>query len=189
MRAFTTRALVVGAALTFLVLTAAGCTSPEPGNRTTSPVPEMSTSSIEESQAVTDATAALHRFYEVRSQCLSDPPNADASCFDAVAVDQVLTDSRTTLENLQRDGLHYEGDREVLSVDVIWINLDGTDQQIRLAACVDQRAWRLVDASGAQLSSVPTAPQRVVWQLINHDYPAADEWKVAYYPEEDSASC
>ncbi|MCL2091788.1 MAG: hypothetical protein FWH11_11445 [Micrococcales bacterium] len=171
-----------------LALTA-GCTSPDPKTETTSPAPEVSTPSADEDQAIADATAALHRFYEVRDQCLADPPNVDAACFDSVAVDQVRTDYQTTLENLQRDRLHYEGQPEVLSVDVVWVNLDGSFEQIRLAACVDQRGWRLVDESGTQLGSVPTASQRVVWQLINYDYPEADQWKVSYHPEGESESC
>ncbi|MCL2091790.1 MAG: hypothetical protein FWH11_11455 [Micrococcales bacterium] len=185
MRTTTPRALVLCAALTALVL--GGCTSPDPKVETTSPAP--STPSIDEDQAVADATAALHRFYQVLDQCYADPANADASCFDSVAVDQVLTDYRSSLEALQNQEWHHEGHSEVLSVKVVWVNVDGSFKQVRLTACVDQRTWRLVDGSGAQLGSVPTAPQQFVWQLINYDYPEAEQWKVSYYPEEEPLPC
>jgi len=184
-RTTTPRALVLCAALTALVL--GGCTSPDPKVETTSPAP--STPSIDEDQAVADATAALHRFYQVLDQCYADPANADASCFDSVAVDQVLTDYRSSLEALQNQEWHHEGHSEVLSVKVVWVNVDGSFKQVRLTACVDQRTWRLVDGSGAQLGSVPTAPQQFVWQLINYDYPEAEQWKVSYYPEEEPLPC
>jgi len=186
-----TRRLAVLLGVAALALTA-GCTPPDPKAEATSPAPEVSTPSAEEDRAVADATAALHRFYEVLDHCFADPQSVDASCFDAVAVDQTLTDYQFTLGVLQSEEWHYEGHPEVLSVEVVWVNLDDYFKQVRLAICVDQRAWRDVDSSGIPLfaeSDMPTAPQRVVWQLINYDYPEADQWKVSHYPGEESVSC
>jgi len=186
-----TRRLAVLLGVAALALTV-GCTLPDPKTETTSPAPQVSTPSAEEDQAVTDATAALHRFYQVLDQCYADPANVDASCFDLVAVDQVLTDYRSSLEVLQAEGWHHEGHPEVLSVEVVWVNLDGSFKQVRLAACVEQRAWQPVDSSGTQLvpeSAIPTAPERLVWQLVNHDYPTTDQWKASHHPEEESESC
>lgn len=183
--------ILLAAAVTALAV--AGCTDgPDTGSETTSPAPTVSTPSEEETQAVADATAALHRFYEVRDQCQSDPQNADSSCFDSVAVDQELTEFRTSLDNLQRARERIEGTSEVLSVDVVWVELDSPTPQVRLAVCVDQRTMRPVDASGEPLLSpedLPNAPQRVVWQLINYDYPAADQWKVSFAPAGEDESC
>ncbi len=177
---------------TILALTA-GCTSPDPGPPITSPEPDVSTPGAEEDQAVVDATAALHRFYEALDQCYTHPPNVDSSCFDSVAADQVLTDYRSSLESLQSEGMRFGGHPEILSVEVVWINLNDSPKQIRLAACVEQRTRQPVDSSGALLvpeSAIPTTPERIVWQLINRDYPEADQWKVySYYPEEGSELC
>ncbi|MCL2091787.1 MAG: hypothetical protein FWH11_11440 [Micrococcales bacterium] len=185
-----TRRLAVLLGVAALALTA-GCTSPDPKTETTSPAHQVSTPSAEEDQAVTDATAALHRFYQVRDQCWADPSDVDSTCFDSVVVDQVLTDSRATLDTLRNEGWHDEGNSEVLSVEVVWVNLDGSFKQVRLAACVDQRTRQTFDSSGVPQipeSYMPTAPQRVVWQLINYDYPEAGQWKVSYYPEEEAGS-
>lgn len=166
-----------------------GCTESDPGPPTTSPAPQVSTPSAEEEQAVVDATAALHRFYEVLDQCFAAPQNSDTSCFDSVAVDQVLTDYRSSLSTVQSQGWHFEGHPEVLSVEVVWVNLDGSFKQVQLAACVDQRTWQTFDSSGVpQESGLPTAPQSIVWQLINYDYPEPDQWKVSFHPEEESGS-
>jgi len=59
---------------------------------------------FDEAQAIADATAALYRFYEVRNWCLENPQIVDSSCFDSVAVDQVLDGYRETLVNIQREG-------------------------------------------------------------------------------------
>ncbi len=182
-----TRALSVLSVAVALTLTV-GCTSADPKTETTSPAPVASTPSAEEEQAVADATAALHRFYQVLEQCYADPQNVDSSCFDSVAVDQALTDYRSSLASLQSEGMRVEGHPEVLSVEAVWVSLDGSFKQVRLAVCVDKRTWQPVDSSGTLLvmeSSIPTEPQRVVWQLINYDYPDAGQWKVSYHPEEE----
>ena len=182
-----TRRLAVLLGVAALALTA-GCASPDPKTETTSPA--SFTPSIDEDQAVADATAALHRFYEVLDHCFADPANVDASCFDSVAVDQVLTDYRSSLSTVQSQEWHFEGHPEVLSVEVVWVNLDDSFKQVRLAACVDQRTWQTFDNYGVpQESGLPTAPQRVVWQLINYAYPTADQWKVSQHPEGESESC
>ena len=173
-----------------LMLTA-GCTSAKHKTETVSPVPQITASNVDD-QAVADATAALYRFYQVRYQCFATPQDVDSSCFDSVAVDQMLADDRATLENLQLEGWHSEGDVEVLSVDVVEIYPDSSFPQVRLAACVDRRTWRYVDDSGTPLvaeEDLPSTPRRIIWQLINYEYPSADQWKVSYRPEEESVPC
>jgi len=183
----TLHVLALCGALGLLAMT--GCTKATPDQDPTTPVPDAT---FDEAQSVADATAALYRFYEVRNWCLANPTIADFTCFDSVAVDQELTGYRETLDNIQREGWHAEGDFEVLSVDVVATYFDGPIPQVKLAACVDQRSWNYYDESGqpfAQESDLPTTYQRIVWQLVNYDYPAADQWKVSYRPEGESGTC
>ncbi len=130
----------------------------------------------EEAEAVQAAEQAVRDYYQVRDQCLADPPNTDPSCFDEVSMDDQLTNDRNTLEYTQEEGLRVVGAIKVVGTErVVDIQLPVGHKEITLSMCLDTAGLDTIGPDSTSVKPEGDPRGRQLFIVRKH----ADKWKVA----------
>jgi len=158
---------------------AAGCTKASPESTGTPTATESRPAEEDaEAEAIQGASQAIRDYYQVRDQCMADPPTTDPSCFDDVAMDSQLDQHRLSLQGAQENGVHFSGAVKVVGTDrVLEVRLQvGEVREVVLSACIDGTEFDVLQQDGTSLIP-PNDPPRIRSTYTVRKW--TDTWKIA----------
>ena len=188
----------------FIAVLAASCTgdttAPSPVTTsaastpaTTSPTPTPSP----EDEAALRAQEVVRAYLRAQTDCLTDPPTTQITCFDPVAIGTELVNLKNALSSAQAMTTRVVGEIAVAS-----IKLQGVDLKSDAAAsppvvptvvfdvCADVSGYNVVDKAGKSIvppDRAATSPLEV--SVYNYKYPDQPEWRVGYVVPAKGLAC
>ncbi|MGV8968302.1 MAG: hypothetical protein ACOH2F_18720 [Cellulomonas sp.] len=186
-----------------VVMSAAGCTgdptppSPvETGAPSTPPATSPTPSSSPEGDAELRAEETVRAYLRAQTDCLSDPPTTEPTCFDTVAIGTELVNLKNALTSAQAMETRVAGEIAPASIQMQGVDL-ASDPAVSppvvptvvFVVCADVSAYNVVDKAGQSIvppDRAATSPLEV--SVYNYEYPNQAQWRVGYVvPAEDSA--
>ena len=188
-----------------VVVLAAGCTGdPTPPSPvatsapstppTTSPTPTPTPSP--EGDAALRAEEVVRAYLRAQTDCLSDPPTTEITCFDAVAIGTELVNLKNALTSAQAMETRVVGEIALASIKMRGADLASDPvasppvvPTVVFDVCADVSGYNVMDKAGQSIvppDRAATSPLEV--SVYNYEYPNQTQWRVGYVvPAEDSA--
>lgn len=189
-----------------VVVLAAGCTGEPrpPTTSTTSGTPTTSAASPSLTPAPSPEDAATPRAEEVvrsylraQTDCLTDPPATEITCFDAVAIGTELVNLKNALTSAQAMETRVVGEIAVASVELQDIDLTSDPATsppvvptVVFGVCADVSGYDVVDEDGQSIvppDRAATSPLEV--SVYNYEYPDQTQWRVGYVIAAEDLAC
>ncbi len=190
---------------TLVAALAVGCTGePDPAaTSTTSVTPTPSTSSptptptpSPEDEAALLAEEMIRAYLRAQTECLTDPPATEITCFDPVAIGTELVNLKNALTSAQAMETRVTGEIVVVSVELQGVDLSNDPAAsppvvptVVFDICADVSGYKVIDKDGQSIvppDRAPVSPLEV--SVYNYAYPDQAQWRVGYVvPAEDLA--
>ncbi len=199
------RGVLVATLVAALAVLAAGCTGePDPPARsTTSGTPTQSSTSptptptsSPEDEAALLAEEIVRAYLRAQTECLTDPPATEITCFDAVAIGTELVNLKNALTSAQAMQTRVTGEIVVASIALQGVDLTNDPAAsppvvptVVFDVCADVSGYNVVDQDGQSIvlpDRAPVSPLEV--SVYDYGYPDPAQWRVGYVvPAEDLA--
>lgn len=191
---------------TLVVVLAASCTgdAPLPSPGTSSATPTTSTASptsppspTPEDEAALRAEEVVRAYLRAQTDCLTDPPATEITCFDSVAIGTELLERKNALTGARTMETRVTGEIVVASIE-----LRDVDLRMDLAAsppvvptvsfgvCADVSEFNVVDKAGQSIvppDRAPVSPLEV--SVYDYEYPDQTQWRVGYVVTAEDLAC
>ncbi|QZN87022.1 hypothetical protein [Cellulomonas sp. C5510] len=189
-----------------VVVLAAGCTG-EPRPPTTSttsgtPTPSAASPSLTpvpspEDAATPRAEEVVRSYLRAQTDCLTDPPATEITCFEAVAIGTELVNLKNALTSAQAMETRVVGEIVVAAVELQGIDLTSDPAAsppvvptIVFDVCADVSGYNVVDKDGRSIvppDRAATSPLEV--SVYNYEYPDQTQWRVGYVVAAEDLAC
>ena len=187
-----------------VVMSAAGCTgdptppSPvETGAPSTPPATSSTPSSSPEGDAELRAEETVRAYLRAQTDCLSDPPTTEPTCFDTVAIGTELVNLKNALTSAQAMETRVVGEIAPASIQMQGVDLTSDPAAsppvvptVVFFVCADVSGYNVVDKAGQSIvppDRAPTSPLEV--SVYNYDYPNQAQWRVGYVVPAEASAC
>jgi len=197
-----TRCVLVAALVGVL---AAGCTGePDPtATRTTSAMstppatsPTPTPTPSPEDEVALRAEEVVRGYLRAQTDCLTDPPATEITCFDSVAIGTELVNLKNALTSAQAMGTRVTGALVVDSIELRGVDLTSDPAAsppvvptVVFGVCAAVSGYNVVDKDGHSIvppDRAAISPLKV--SVYNYEYPDQTQWRVGYVvPAEDLA--
>jgi hypothetical protein len=171
--------------------TASGTSATSPSTQT--PIPSPSP----EDEAALQAEEVVRAYLRAQTDCLTDPPNTQPTCFDAVAIGTELVNLKNALTSAQAMGTHVTGEIAVESVELQGVDLTNDPAAsprvvptVTFRVCADVSGYAVVDGDGQSVvpsDRAETSPLTV--SVYNYEYPDETQWRVGYVVAAEDLAC
>jgi hypothetical protein len=161
---------------------------------TTSPTPTPTPSP--EDEAALRAEEVVRAYLRAQTNCLTDSPTTEVTCFDPVAIGTELVNLKNALTSAQAMETRVVGEIAVASIELQGVDLTSDAAAsppvvptVVFDVCADVSGYNVVDKAGQSI--VPSdraamSPLKV--SVYNYEYPQQTQWRVGYVvPAEDLA--
>ena len=197
------RQTLIVALVALVVVPAAGCTSgtaqPSPVKTSAVSTPASASPTPTPTPSPEEALRAeevVRAYLRAQTDCLTDPPTTEITCFDPVAIGTELINLKNALTSAQAMETRVVGDIAVGSILLQSVDLadDAAASPpvvptVVFAVCADVSGYNVVDKAGQSI--VPpgrAATSRLKVSVYNYAYPDQARWRVGYVvPAEDLA--
>ena len=197
-----TLSVLLAASVAVLVASCTGDTTP-PSPVTTSATSTPSTTSPKptptpspEDEAALRAGEVVRAYLRAQTNCLTDPPTTEITCFDPVAIGTELVNLKNALTSAQAMETRVVGEIAAASIELQGVDLTSDPAAsppvvptVVFDVCADVSGYNVVDRGGQSI--VP--PDRAAMSplevsVYNYEYPGQTTWRVGYVvPGEDLA--
>jgi len=161
---------------------------------TTSPKPTPTPSP--EDEAALRAGEVVRAYLRAQTNCLTDPPTTEITCFDPVAIGTELVNLKNALTSAQAMETRVVGDIAVASIQLQGVDLTNDAAAsppvvptVVFDVCADVSGYNVVDKAGQSIvppNRAAASPLKV--SVYNYEYPHQTQWRVGYVvPAEDLA--
>ncbi len=161
---------------------------------TTTPTPTPTPSP--EDEAALRAEEVVRAYLRAQTDCLTDPPITEITCFDPVAIGTELVNLKNALTSAQAAETRVIGEIAVASIDLQGVDLTSDPAAsppvvptVVFDVCADVSAYNVVDKAGQSIvppGRAAMSPLEV--SVYNYEYPDQTRWRVGYVvPAEDLA--
>jgi len=186
-----------------VVVLAASCTggtaqpSPVTTSATTTPATTSPTPTpTPEDEAALRAGEVVRAYLRAQTNCLTDPPTTEITCFDPVAIGTELVSLKNALTSAQAMETRVVGDIAVASIQLQGVDLTNDAAAsppvvptVVFDVCADVSGYNVVDKAGQSIvppNRAAASPLKV--SVYNYEYPHQTQWRVGYVvPAEDLA--
>ena len=184
-----------------VVVLAAGCTGdtapPSPvatsAAATTPPTPTPSP----EDEAALRAEEVVRAYLRAQTDCLTDPPTTETTCFDPVAIGTELVNLKNALTSAQAKETRVVGEIAVASIELQGVvpTSDAAASPpvvptVVLDVCADVSGYNVVDNAGQSIvppGRAAMSPLKV--SVYNYKYPDQTQWRVGYVVPAKDLAC
>lgn len=195
---------VLGAAL--VAVLAAGCTNePDPpATSTTSATSTPSATSLTpnptpspEDEAALRAEEVVRAYLRAQTDCLTDPPTTEVTCYDSVAIGTELVNLKNALTSAQAMETRVTGAIIVDSIELRGVDLTSDPAAsppvvptVVFGVCADVSGYNVVDKAGQSIvppDRAATSPLEV--SVYDYEYPDEAHWRVGYVVPAKDLAC
>lgn len=190
----------------FVAVLTASCTGdtapPSPGSTSATSTPSMTTPTPTPTPSPEDAAAqraeeVVRAYLRAQTDCLTDPPATEITCFDPVAIGTELVNLKNALTSAQAAETRVAGEINVASIELQGVDLTSDPAAsppvvptVVFNVCASLSGYNVVDKAGQSI--VP--PDRAVASplevsVYNYEYPDQTQWRVGYVVPAEGLAC
>jgi hypothetical protein len=188
-----------------VVALAAGCTGdttpPSPVTTSATPTPPTTPTPTPtptpEGEAALRAEEVVRAYLRAQTDCLTDPPTTEITCFDAVGIGTELVNLKNALTSAQTMKTRVVGQIVVASLDLKGVDLT-TDPAasppvvptVVFDVCADVSGYNVVDRDGQSVVP-PNRPAKSPLEVsvYNYEFPDQSTWRVGYVVTAKDLAC
>lgn len=175
--------------------TATSTTSATSAPSVTSPTPTPTPSP--ENEAALRAEEVVRAYLRAQTDCLTDPPATEVTCFDSVAIGTELVNLKNALKSAQTMATRVTGAILVDSIEGRAVELASDPAAsppvvptVVFGVCADLSGYNVVDKDGKSIvppDRAATSPLEV--SVYDYEYPDQTKWRVGYVVPAKDLAC
>ena len=173
--------------------TSATTRAPTPSAASPTPSPTPSP----EDEAALSAEEMVRAYLRAQTDCLTDPPATELTCFDSVAIGTELVNLKNALTSAQAMETRVTGEIIVASIELQGVDLTNDPAAsppvvptVAFDVCADVSGYNAVDTAGQSTvppDRKPVSPLEV--SVYNYAYPDPAQWRVGYVVPAKDLAC
>ena len=176
---------------------ATSVTSETPSSSVTSPTPTPTPTPSPEDEAALSAEEMVRAYLRAQTDCLTDPPATELTCFDSIAIGTELVNLKNALTSAQAMETRVTGEIVVASIELQGVDLTNDPAAsppvvptVVFDVCADVSGYNVVDKDGQSIVPPDRAPLRPLEvSVYNYAYPDQAQWRVGYVVPVEDVAC